>query len=392
MAPSARRHVLLSISLLLLLQALGGRASAQVTESEQTPVRSPTRIAVYGLRHDHAWWVIPQLLAMKDVQLVAVAGERPDLLDRARKMVPATTQFYDQLETMLDREKPDGLVALAPNNEHRAILEACAKRKINFYTHKPMATSVADARAMDKLVRDSGIVAVIYNYPVLEPENQFFFEKLGHGVVGEIRKLVVMSGIQGPHGLGVLSADYEGWMYDEKKHGGGSLADMGTYGLIYAAWLMGLPNSVMASVGHHAPENNRGVDDESWIILEYPRASAVIQGSWSMPFRNIGELVATGSAGQLRVWDRDVWFRPAVKGPGHPEHDGGTAEHPPSVKPQLSNGVSHFVDCIRNGTAVHPAFTSSVNVLAQQMVEAAYKSSRTGRRVFLPTSPGTIRK
>ena len=51
-------------------------------------------------------------------------------------------------------------------------------------------------------------------------------------------------------------------------------------------WLMHgeTPESVTAVVNHDKPEIYPKVDDESTIILQYPKAQAMIQASWNWPF------------------------------------------------------------------------------------------------------------
>jgi predicted dehydrogenase len=346
-----------------------------------------TRVAVWGLRHDHVWGLFSQLKETPGAQLVAIGGERDDLLERARRTIGTDVPQYRDLKTMLDTEHPDALLALVPNSEHLATLQAAAARKIAYYTHKPGATSLRDARAMERLAREAGIVSVLYCYPVFDKANQLLFSQWQAGAVGPVRKLLVMSGIQGPHELHALTADYEGWLYDPRQHGGGSLMDMGTYGLLYAAWILGRPSSVMAMVSRHAPEDNPGAEDESWIMLDYPGANAVIQGSWSMPFRQIGEIVISGPKGQLRNWEHQVLFRPRAPDAKTEGLENGNPLTAPEPPPERKSGVAHFIDAIRNGTPVHPAFTPAMHVTVAEIVEAAYRSAKTGRRIFFRARP-----
>lgn len=374
------------LPLLLSLVAAGTpHAWAEPVRSE-APVASaqpPTRLAVWGLRHDHVWWLFPQIKETEGAQLVAVGGEREDLLERARRGAGEGVTTYRDLATMLDTERPDALLALVPNAEHLPTLREAARRKIHYYTHKPGATSPGDAREMDRLATAAGIVTLIYCYPVFDRANQLLFSRWQEGAVGPVRKLLVMSGIQGPRGLRVLSADYQAWIYDPAQHGGGSLMDMGTYGLLYAAWILGRPSSVMAMVSRHAPDDNPGAEDESWILLDYPGASAVIQGSWSMPFRQIGEIVISGPKGQLRNWEGQVLFRPRAPDAKTAGPENGVATPAPEPPAGRKHGVAHFVDAIRSGTVVHPAFTTAMHVKVAEIADAAYRSARTGRRVVL---------
>jgi predicted dehydrogenase len=357
---------------------------AENSDAPAGAARGPTRLAVWGLRHDHLRWVLPQILELKEAQLVGVGGERADLLESMKKKVPDGTPLYSNLQQMLDAVAPRALVALVPTAEQLGILRHCSRRKIHFYTHKPMASTLVDARAMDALATRAGIVAMVHCYPVLDPENQLFFDRILKGDVGEIGQLIVMSGIPAPSTMKGLSDDYRALLYEDTSQGAGVISGAAYYGLTYAAWLCGRPTAVMATINRHAPEKNKSLNDDCWIVLDYPRANVAIHGSWSMPFRHIGELIATGSKGQLRVWNKEVWFRPEGHPAGPGAHEAGVAQPPPVPPPALRNGVVHFLDCVRNGSAVHPALTTKINVLVQELAEAAMVSSKRGRKVVLP--------
>ena len=55
--------------------------------------------------------------------------------------------------------------------------------------------------------------------------------------VGEIRKMVVHDGHQGPKEIG-CSAEFLSWLTDPVKNGGGALVDFGCYGAYPMTWLM----------------------------------------------------------------------------------------------------------------------------------------------------------
>src|ERR1700739_5008348 len=68
------------------------------------------------------------------------------------------------------------------------------------------------------------------------------------------------------------------------------------------------PLPVPAVVNHDKPQIYPKVDDDSTIVLQYPHAQAVIQGSWNWPFaRKDMEVYGatgyaiTGAADQIRI-------------------------------------------------------------------------------------------
>src|SRR2546429_7183692 len=55
------------------------------------------------------------------------------------------------------------VIVTTENDRHLEILRECAKRHIHYSTEKPMATTAADAREMQRLANQAGI-KVMVNY------------------------------------------------------------------------------------------------------------------------------------------------------------------------------------------------------------------------------------
>ena len=108
-----------------------------------------TRLAVIGLNHDHVWGLLKDLAAEPNAELVAIADNHSELVDRAKANVPASVKFYSDYVPMLNEMKPDGVIVTTENDRHLEILRECAKRHIHYSTEKPMATTAADAREME---------------------------------------------------------------------------------------------------------------------------------------------------------------------------------------------------------------------------------------------------
>ena len=81
--------------------------------------------------HGHAAGFLARYRDSKDVELVGVA--EPDREVAARyversRIDPAT--IYRSLDEMLDRARPQAVVAFTSTADHPAVVAACAKRKI----------------------------------------------------------------------------------------------------------------------------------------------------------------------------------------------------------------------------------------------------------------------
>ncbi len=98
--------------------------------------------------------------AIKGVKLVACCDIIPE---RARQFaaqwnIPAV---YTDYELMLDKEQLDGISNVTPDAVHKEVVLAAARRKIHILCEKPLATNLADAKAMYEAVRKAGVINVV---------------------------------------------------------------------------------------------------------------------------------------------------------------------------------------------------------------------------------------
>src|SRR5271157_1083493 len=138
-------------------------SAAVLSVPSHVAAQARTRLAIVGLDHDHVWGILKLIASEPDCELVAVAETHPELIQKAKAMVPESVKFFSNYVGMLDEVKPDAVIVTTANNRHLEILRACAKRKIHFDTEKPMAANGADAREMERLAREAGIKLMV-NY------------------------------------------------------------------------------------------------------------------------------------------------------------------------------------------------------------------------------------
>ena len=71
--------------------------------------------------------------------------------------------FFQNLDEMLDKTKPEAVIVYEPIHDHLRVVEACAPRGIHVMVEKPLATTVQQAKRMAELAQKYHIM-VLTNY------------------------------------------------------------------------------------------------------------------------------------------------------------------------------------------------------------------------------------
>ena len=346
-----------------------------VSGSAQTPLR----LAVAGLSHGHVGWVFNRP-DKKDVELVGIYEPDQALADRVMSRYKLDRKlFYTDLNKMLDQTKPTAVSAFGAISEHITIVRACAPRKINVMVEKPLATTFADAKEIQALALKNNI-SVLTNFETSwYASNQYVNDLYKAGKLGEIRKVMVNDGHQGPKEIGV-SNEFFAILTDPAKNGAGALVDFGCYGANLMTWLMQgkRPVSVTAMTHQNKPAIYPNVDDEATIILQYPAAQCIIQGSWNWTFAR-KDMEVYGTKGYAVAVDPTT-VRERL--------DAKASEERKKIDPRPAPFVDPFsvlADVVQGRLTLdeNDLYGLPVNVTVVEILEAAKASATSGKVVLL---------
>ncbi|WP_375419014.1 Gfo/Idh/MocA family protein, partial [uncultured Hymenobacter sp.] len=278
------RSALASLVMLLLLGLTRLPVGAQTSAQSTAP--APVRVGIAGLTHTHVHGLLGRG-KQGDVEIVGIAEPNRALAERFTKQYGLSMSLvYNTLEEMLTKTKPQAVTAFGSIYEHLAVVQACAPRGIHVMVEKPLAVSLAHARQMAALAQKHR-VHLLTNYETTWYGSNYQAYQLVHQekAIGEIRKVVVHDGHQGPQEIGV-NKEFLAWLTDPVQNGGGALIDFGCYGADLMTWLMRgeRPLSVTAVTRQLKPAVYPKVDDDATILLTYPSAEAIIQASWNWPY------------------------------------------------------------------------------------------------------------
>lgn len=352
------------------------------------PAQSPAhiRVAVVGLVHDHIRGFLHNLPSHPEVELVGISEPDAALRQKyASQFHLANNLFFSTESEMLAKTHPQAILVYTSIAGHRAAIEEAAPLHIAVMVEKPLATTVEDALAIERLSKKYS-VPVLTNYETTwYNSNTAANDLLASGKIGELRKLVIHDGHRGPKEIGV-SPEFFKWLTDPKQNGAGALFDFGCYGADLATWMMHgeLPTTVTTVTLHIKPQIYPNVDDDSTIILTYPHAQAIIQGSWNWPFDR-KDMEVYGAKGYVDTLYQDgaPGIKLRIRLPGdHVEH----IEDAPALKPPYDNSLN-YLTAVLNGSLKpdHDLTALDTNVTVVRILDAARRSAQTGRTIPLKT-------
>ena len=121
------------------------------------------RIAVIGT----GWWAtyahIPTLKGHPDVDLVALADSRPEVVVKAAQHY-GVEKTYTDVNTLLECETLDGAVVATWHAAHYEVARACLERGLHLVLEKPMALRAIHARHLCDLANERGL-QIVMGYP-----------------------------------------------------------------------------------------------------------------------------------------------------------------------------------------------------------------------------------
>ncbi len=341
----------------------------------------PIRLAVAGMTHGHISFILnrPDKGDFKLVGVFETNNERA--LQLAEKYHYSEDLIYKNLEEMLDKTKPEAVVAFGSIFDHLAVVEACAPRGIHVMVEKPLAVNMVHAKRMAELAEKNNILLLTNYETSWYPSTAKSLKMLNEeNFVGKLRKVVFHHGHEGPKEIGCEQVFLD-WLTDPVLNGGGAIVDFGCYG---ANLMTALTNGekaieVTAVTRQFKPEIYPKVDDEATIIVSYPESQCIIQASWNWPFGR-KDMEMYGEAGyifainktDMKIRGKDMQTEKQEK---ISSNDVAVYEDP----------FTYFADVIHQKITMpeYGLYSLKNNIEVVRILDAARESAKTGKTVRL---------
>lgn len=342
------------------------------------------RIGIVGAGNIATNAHLPAYTQCDNAEIVAIA----DLsLDRAREAaekygIPA---YFGSVEEMLAQVELDAVDICTWNNGHAPVCIAAAKAGKHIVCEKPMAMSLADAKAMEAAVKEAGVTFMLAVPGRFTHRNMYVRELYEAGELGD----VYYAKVANVRRRGTPS----GWFTDKKTSGGGPVIDIGVHSIDGAWYLMGTPKPTRVSAQTFAPHGDyqtKGVGRWQGIPCPDNQFDCEDAGAGVIHFENGASMLFEAT-----------W---AFNGPGHTDvqvvgSKAGVILDPLTIYGERNDYLSddtitvgsdddrfaeelrHFADCVLNGKPTKYPLEHAVQM--QEMLEAIYESARQGKEIVL---------
>jgi glucose-fructose oxidoreductase len=344
---------------------------------------APVRVAIVGLVHGHVKGFLSALPKNSSATLVAVVEPQTELAKAyAAEYKLDAKLFYTDLEKMLVGVHPDAVLVYTTIKDHRRVIEVAARHGVNAMVEKPLATTLEDAIAIRAAARKHHVTVLVNYETTWYASNREVLAQVKAGKLGELRRVVVHDGHEGPEEIHV-EPEFLSWLTDPRTNGAGALFDFGCYGADLMTVLMhgNAPDSVVAVTRTFKPEQYPKVDDDATVVLQYAKAQAVLMPSWNWPF----------SRKDMEVYGVDgygITVGPNLVRRRYHGEEVETEMRAPQVPRDASNSLDYLAAVLRGRVKPDGDLSSlETNMVVMQILDAALRSSQNGRAVTVTALP-----
>jgi glucose-fructose oxidoreductase len=334
---------------------------------------SPVRFAVVGLGDIAQRAVLPAFTHARSKAVLAalVSGEPGKRRILGRRFEGTIACGYDDYDDLLASGAVDAVYIALPNDMHAGFARRAMAAGIHVLCEKPMATSIADARALTRAARRSGVEFMVAYRLHFDPATLLAIDLARERRAGDLR--IFASLFSSPVERGDIRLE---------RKGRGGLFDLGIYCVNAARMVFrSEPSEVVAMHAGLGAGRFRKVPEMTAALLRYP-----------------GERLAMFTC-SLNAWRGSSWSAVAMKRLVHMEPAYSYREplvvqlHTDSVSrtrrfgvhDQFAAELDHFVARIRSGRRTEPSAREGEADI--RILDAIDRSARTGQRVRLRQLP-----
>ena len=329
------------------------------------------KIGIMSFAHLHAEAYVHNIRSIPGVEFIGFADDDQERGRHFARLLDA--RLFPSFETLLS-EAPDGVIVCSENNQHRSLVELAARAGVHVLSEKPLATNLADARAMIDACDRTGVILMTafpmrFSAPLLEVK-----ANLDTGGLGTVYSFNTTN-------QGQMPIAHREWFVDKELAGGGAVMDHTVHLADILRWFLRTEVAEVYAVTNHIMHRET-VDVETGGLLMLTFADgtfASIDCSWSKPLNYPtwgGLTMELISERGLTVVDA---FSQNLNVYGQSQNKNWWAYWGSDANQGM---VEEFVAAIRDQRT--PAVTGEDGYKALEVALAAYRSAEMGQPVRLP--------
>ena len=344
------------------------------------------KVAISGAGAIAARAHIPALMTVANAKIVAIQSRTAEKASAVASALWPTADgrpnIYDNFDRMLARERPDAVCIFTPNRFHREYTLRAIAAGAHVLVEKPMAPCAADARAMVDAASHAGRVLMVSMQRRYGGLESIVKEAIGSGAIGKPYFFRGRLSHGGPEGW----APGQRWFTDASQAGGGASLDLGVHVADLAIWYLGAVSSVSGEVATLGKDIE--VDDTGAMLLKFASgAIGVVEASWSSR-PPLSAIEIYGSEGRIMMGyprvDIAILRADGSEAPGYSREEITGRFDAHDLLAPFRALAQNFIAAIASGAPPTP--TGLDGLRAVEVIDACYRSSRTGARIALPLS------
>ena len=312
------------------------------------------------------WWsdVLADAIQRSGKMTIAACYSRsPDKKDKfARKYNCKAAGSYDEI---LQDKSIQAIINTTPNDTHLETTRAAAAAGKHVFLDKPIANTIADARALTKACRDAKVILALGYQRRRESHFRFVKKQILEGSFG---KLVNAEANISRDRLGKI--DLTSWRYQAQGMPGGVMLQIGIHYTDVLEYLMGPVKAVSGRfVQLVLPGDN---PDVASLVLEHENGA---QSTLNASYASASEYYLMNIYGKeaTAYYDMHHGLRMLLRSTGKPE----------SIKTEKNDAIAdeldEFAAAVRG--EAEPEMDGERSTESLAVILAGIKSAREGRRV-----------
>ena len=320
---------------------------------------------------------IPTIIESPDAQLVALCRRNEEALHKLADHFNCPNTFTDYRQ-MLDEVEIDAVLVTTPHALHYEHARAALEKGLHVMIEKPMTLKTDEARELAGMAKDRGLVIVVALNPPFWSHITYLRQAIRSGTLGEIEGVSInwVGNAEHVFGLTPMPDSMPGvvpptlFRADPKLGGGGHFVDSGSHLVSELLWTTGLKACEVCAL----------MDDSEFDMRA--NVNLTMENGAVCTISNIGN-----SGISRRIHNTYFGSKASLFIDGTPfkvtlcRPDEDPVVVPAEEMPETPQPVDDLIDAILGRAETRCSADDGIQVV--EVIEAAYTSARTGRKVTL---------